>query len=140
MNAPAGVKLARRGFSAHKRAGSPFVGISVSGEQANDGSELSSDQLKQAAVSGVRWFAAAKASTEVLQLAAAIALARLVSPADFGNAAIALILLPLAVILTYEGFGSALVQRKLVHDGHFEAATLTSLLAGLALSLATFLL
>ncbi|HET9197654.1 MAG TPA: oligosaccharide flippase family protein [Solirubrobacterales bacterium] len=112
----------------------------MSSDQANEGSELDSDQLKQAAVSGVRWFAAAKATTEILQLAAAIALARLVSPADFGNAAIALILLPLSVILTYEGFGSALVQRKLVHDGHFEAATLTSLLAGLVLSLATYLL
>jgi O-antigen/teichoic acid export membrane protein len=102
--------------------------------------ELSSDQLKQAAVSGVRWFAGAKAATEVLQLAAAIALARLVSPADFGNAAVALIFLPLSVILTYEGFGSALVQRKLVHEGHFEAATLTSLLAGVLLSAVTFLL
>lgn len=109
-------------------------------DHASGGSELDSDQLKQAAVSGVRWFAAAKATTEVLQLAAAIALARLVSPADFGNASVALIFLPLSVILTYEGFGSALVQRKLVHDGHFEAATLTSLLAGLALSLATYLL
>jgi O-antigen/teichoic acid export membrane protein len=112
----------------------------VTAEQQSEQSELSSDQLKQAAVSGVRWFAAAKATTEVLQLAAAIALARLVSPADFGNAAVALILLPLSVILTYEGFGSALVQRKLVHEGHFEAATLTSLLAGVLLSAATFLL
>jgi PST family polysaccharide transporter/lipopolysaccharide exporter len=102
--------------------------------------QLDSDQLKQAAVSGVRWFAGAKAATEVLQLAAAVALARLVSPADFGNASVALILLPLSVILTYEGFGSALVQRKLVDDGHFEAATLTSLLAGILLSLATYLL
>jgi O-antigen/teichoic acid export membrane protein len=111
----------------------------VSGEQSEH-SELDSDQLKQAAVSGVRWFAAAKASTEILQLAAAIALARLVSPADFGNASVALIFLPLSVILTYEGFGSALVQRKLVHDGHFEAATLTSLLAGILLSVLTYLL
>jgi O-antigen/teichoic acid export membrane protein len=112
----------------------------VSTEQPSEGAELSSDQLKQAAVSGVRWFAAAKASTEVLQLAAAIALARLVTPADFGNASVALIFLPLSVILTYEGFGSALVQRKLVHDGHFEAATLTSLAAGFALTIATYLL
>ena len=102
--------------------------------------QLSSDQLTQAAVSGVRWFAAAKVTTEALQLVAAIALARLVSPADFGNASVALIFLPLSVILTYEGFGSALVQRKLVHEGHFEAATLSSLLAGILFSLATYLL
>ena len=114
--------------------------MSVSTDQSHERPELDSDQLKEAAVSGVRWFAAAKATTEVLQLAAAIALARLVSPADFGNASVALIFLPLSVILTYEGFGSALVQRKLVHDGHFEAATLTSLATGLALTVATYLL
>lgn len=102
--------------------------------------ELDSGQLRDAAVSGVRWFAAAKAASEVLQLVAAVALARLISPADFGNAAVAMILLPLAVILTYEGFGSALVQRKLITDGHYEAATLTSVASGFALSLVVFLL
>jgi O-antigen/teichoic acid export membrane protein len=102
--------------------------------------ELDGDQLREAAVSGLRWFAIARVATEALQLASAVALARLVSPADFGNAAVALILIPLAVILTYEGFGSALVQRKLIETGHFEAATLTSLLAGAILSLLVYFL
>ena len=102
--------------------------------------ELDGDQLREAAVSGVRWFAIARVATEALQLASAVALARLVSPAEFGNAAVALILIPLAVILTYEGFGSALVQRKLIETGHFEAATLTSLATGLILSLLVFFL
>ena len=102
--------------------------------------ELDGDQLREAAVSGVRWFAIARVATEALQLASAVALARLVSPAEFGNAAVALILIPLAVILTYEGFGSALVQRKLVETGHFEAATLASLATGIALSLLIYLL
>ncbi len=102
--------------------------------------ELDGDQLREAAVSGVRWFAIARVATEALQLASAVALARLVSPADFGNASVALILIPLAVILTYEGFGSVLVQRKLIETGHFEAATLTSLATGLALSLLVYFL
>ncbi len=102
--------------------------------------ELDGDQLREAAVSGVRWFAIARVATEALQLASAVALARLVSPADFGNASVALILIPLAVILTYEGFGSALVQRKLIETGHFEAATLTSLAAGISLSLLVYFL
>jgi len=102
--------------------------------------ELDGDQLREAAVSGVRWFAIARVATEALQLASAVALARLVSPAEFGNASVALILIPLAVILTYEGFGSALVQRKLIETAHFEAATLTSLATGLALSLFVYLL
>jgi O-antigen/teichoic acid export membrane protein len=102
--------------------------------------ELDSSELRDAAVSGVRWFAIAKVASEILQLVAAVALARLISPADFGNAAVAMILLPLATILTYEGFGSALVQRKLITEGHYEAATLTSIASGFALSLVTFLL
>jgi O-antigen/teichoic acid export membrane protein len=102
--------------------------------------ELDSSELREAAISGVRWFGAAKVASEVLQLAAAVALARLIGPAAFGDAAVAMIVLPLAVILTYEGFGSALVQRKLITDGHYEAATLTSVVSGFALSLATFLL
>ncbi len=109
-------------------------------DDPQDRPELGADELKEAAVSGVRWFAGAKAATEVLQLAAAITLARLVSPADFGNAAVALIFLPLSVILTYEGFGSALVQRKLVHTGHLEAATLTSFLTGVLFTVITYLL
>jgi O-antigen/teichoic acid export membrane protein len=110
------------------------------GREATSDRELNSSELREAAVSGVRWFAAAKVASEVLQLLAAIALARLIGPAAFGNAAVAMIILPLAVILTYEGFGSALVQRKLITDGHYEAATLTSLVSGFALSLVTFLL
>ncbi|HEV7482618.1 MAG TPA: oligosaccharide flippase family protein [Solirubrobacterales bacterium] len=110
------------------------------GRQTISDRELDSSELREAAISGVRWFGAAKVASEVLQLVAAIALARLIGPAAFGNAAVAMIVLPLAVILTYEGFGSALVQRKLITDGHYEAATLTSVVSGFALSLATFLL
>jgi O-antigen/teichoic acid export membrane protein len=101
---------------------------------------MNDDQLREATVSGVRWFTLARVATEALQLVSAVALARLVSPADFGNASVALILIPLAVILTYEGFGSALVQRKLIDTGHFEAATLTSLATGIALSLLVYFL
>jgi lipopolysaccharide exporter len=108
-------------------------------EEANR-PELNGDELREATVSGVRWFTLARIATEALQLISAVALARLVSPADFGNASVALILIPLAVILTYEGFGSALVQRKLIDTGHFEAATLTSLAAGIALSLLVYFL
>ncbi len=112
----------------------------MSATDQEDQHELDGDQLREAAVSGMRWFAIARVATEALQLVVAVALARLVSPAGFGNAAVALILIPLAVILTYEGFGSALVQRKLIETGHFEAATLTSLATGVILSLLIYVL
>jgi O-antigen/teichoic acid export membrane protein len=97
-------------------------------------------ELKDAAVSGVRWMAGAKVMSDGLQFVAAVVLARLIAPAEFGNAAVALIFVPLSVIATYEGFGSALVQRKLVDQAHLQAATFISLTAGVVLTVATFLL
>lgn len=105
-----------------------------------DAAEPSYEGLRDAAVAGVRWIAIAKVVGESAQLVAAVVLARLIVPAEFGHAAIALILVPLAAILTFEGFGSALVQRKEIDQGHLETAMLASLLAGAALSAATYLL
>ena len=73
---------------------------------------------------------------EIVTLAAAVALARLIPPAGFGEAVVPLIFVPLAVIFTFEGFGSALVQRKTIERSHAEAAMLASLVAGVALTAA----
>jgi PST family polysaccharide transporter len=95
--------------------------------------------LKQAAISGVRWLALGRVGSDATQFAAAVVLARLIAPAEFGRAAVALILVPLSAILTFEGFGSALVQRKDVTRGHIEAATLASIVAGVALCAVTLI-
>jgi PST family polysaccharide transporter len=102
--------------------------------------ELSSEDLKEAAVSGVRWTTAARAASELVSLLSAIVLARLVAPSEFGEAVVPLIFVPLAVIFTFEGVGSALVQRREIDHTHVEAAMLASLLTGTLLSAATFLL
>lgn len=99
--------------------------------------ELSSSQLKDAAVSGIRWTAAARVGSEVVTFCSAVVMARLVPPSGFGQALVPTILLTLAVILTFEGYGSALVQRKTVEREHIEAALLASLLTGLVLTLIT---
>jgi O-antigen/teichoic acid export membrane protein len=109
-------------------------------EPPRDHPEPIDGDLKEAAVTGVRWMTGARIASDALQFFAAIALARLIAPAQFGEAAVALIFLPLSVIVTYEGFGSALVQRKEIDRAHLEAAALTSLVAGLALTAITFLL
>jgi len=106
----------------------------------NESVEPMDSALRDAAITGVRWLAAARVVSDGLQFVAAVALARLIAPAEFGNAAVALIFVPLSVILTYEGFGSALVQRREVDDAHLEAATLISCAAGVVLTIATFLL
>ena len=102
--------------------------------------ELSPHDLKQAAVSGVRWTMVARVASELITLASAVVLARLVAPSEFGEAVVPLIFVPLAVIFTFEGLGSALVQRKEIDHTHVEAAMLASLVTGALLSLATFLL
>ena len=78
--------------------------------------------------------ASARVVASVLQLAAAVVLARLVSPAEFGRAAVAVVLVPMSVIFLFEGFGSALVQRKEITRRHLEAATLVSLVTGVLLT------
>jgi lipopolysaccharide exporter len=96
--------------------------------------DLSTEELKQAAVAGVRWTTAARVGIEVITLASAVVLARLIAPAGFGEAVVPLIFVPLAIILTFEGFGSALVQRKTIERTHVEAAMLASLLTGVVLT------
>jgi lipopolysaccharide exporter len=102
--------------------------------------ELSSHDLKEAAVSGVRWTMVARVASELISLVSAVLLARLVAPSEFGEAVVPLIFVPLAVIFTFEGLGSALVQRKEIDQTHIEAAMLASLVTGGVLSIATFLL
>jgi O-antigen/teichoic acid export membrane protein len=95
--------------------------------------------LKETTLDGVRWVMLGRGASEVLALAAAVALARMVSPAEFGRAAVALILVPLATILTFEGFASALVQRPSFEEEHRRAAVLMSLLAGVTLTIVVVL-
>src|SRR5215213_3215232 len=92
--------------------------------------ELSHSHLKEAAVSGVRWTTVSRIAIEIVSFAAAVALARLIPPAGFGEAVVPLIFVPLAVIFTFEGFGSALVQRKRIERAHVESAMLASLVTG----------
>lgn len=77
---------------------------------------------------------------EVLALGTTVVLAHLVTPSAFGRAAVALALLPLATILTFEGFASVLVQKPDLEALHVRAATLLSLVSGAVLSALTFVL
>jgi O-antigen/teichoic acid export membrane protein len=107
-------------------------------EHEADQADPTAEGLIDAAVTGARWLAAARVASDSFQLISSVALARLIVPAEFGHAAIALILVPLSAILTFEGFGSALVQRKQVTVAHIETATLASLIAGAVLTIVTY--
>jgi O-antigen/teichoic acid export membrane protein len=91
-------------------------------------------------VSGFRWIVASRVVFEVIAFAGSIALARLVSPAEVGHAAVAVVFPMIAVILTFEGFGAALVQRKQVEERHFAAAAALSVATGVVLTVAVLAL
>jgi O-antigen/teichoic acid export membrane protein len=99
-----------------------------------------SESIGDATVSGVRWLVVMRVASESIGLCSAVPLARLISPADFGRAAVAMIFVTLGVMLTFEGFASALVQRPAVTDEDRSTAMLTSLIGGLALSALVFFL
>ena len=95
-------------------------------------------QLKEATLAGVRWMAVARVTVEVILLISTVILARLLTPAEFGRAAVALITSSFALALTSESFGAALVQRKDLKERHLETAFLMSLALGAGLAILTF--
>jgi colanic acid/amylovoran biosynthesis protein len=101
---------------------------------------ISRAQLRDAAVAGARWVAINRVAAEIVAFVSAVALARLLHPADFGHAAIPLILIAMATVLTFEGIGTALVQRPHLEREHLEAAELLSIALGLALAGVIFVL
>jgi lipopolysaccharide exporter len=80
----------------------------------------------------------AKVTGEVAALVAMVALARLIPPAEFGHAAVALIVTMLAAVIAGEGFATPLVQRRTLERAHLEAAALMSLVCCGALAALTF--
>lgn len=68
--------------------------------------------LKHKAVNGVLWSTVQRFGTMVITFASNIALARLLSPEDFGCIAMLMIFISLANTFIDGGFGSALIQKK----------------------------
>ena len=99
-----------------------------------EGDQLSGEALRGATLSGVRWVAISRGIYEISAFAANIALTRLIAPAEFGLAAVALVVPMLATILTFEGFGSALVQREETTLAHERASVTLSLFTGAVLT------
>jgi O-antigen/teichoic acid export membrane protein len=103
--------------------------------------------LGRASRVGVMWTTARSYVVEIVTLPATVALAQLLSPFDFGVAAVAIFFGRLAARVSNAGMGSALVRTKELRDEHISsifvanlALTLTAglLLLALARPLATF--
>src|SRR5262245_54422848 len=80
-----------------------------------------SDQIRERTLTGVRWLALCRMLVQVAALGSALIVARLVTPAEFGRASVALVVWSIAGIVGVEGFGAALVQRKRINRRQLEA-------------------
>jgi lipopolysaccharide exporter len=99
----------------------------------------SGEELRAAAVSGIRWSSIARPTTEVIQLASLVILAHLIAPAEFGYYAVALIAQEVAYVLVAGGVSSALIQRKILDREHLQSGMALGLLGGLGLAVLTLI-
>lgn len=103
-------------------------------QDPSGGGSLPREGLRDAAVSGARWVVVARVCSELLGFVASVVLAHLISPAEFGTAVVAMVLPMLSVILTFEGFGSVLVQRRRLEREQAQTAAWLSLVCGILLT------
>jgi O-antigen/teichoic acid export membrane protein len=117
------------------------LGVTEGSERAEpgDNEEFSRTALKEATLDGVRWVTLGRGVAELVTLAAALTLAHLVPPAEFGRLAVTVVVGELAASLAHESIASTLVQRRSVSRAHLESAALIGLVAGVALFLFTLL-
>jgi O-antigen/teichoic acid export membrane protein len=86
------------------------------------------------------WRAASLLAQLVLQFGTAIVLARLLPPADFGLAGLAMVVVGFVALLADAGLGSALVYRRQLTSSDIRVAFTLSMAAAAALSLGLLLL
>jgi polysaccharide transporter, PST family len=92
------------------------------------------DQLRGRVLSGLAWKAGSQILLQGSRVVVALILARLLSPHDFGLAAMALALSNAVYLLTDLGLGAALVQRPVLTDLDRSTVFWTSLGAGVVLT------
>jgi O-antigen/teichoic acid export membrane protein len=92
-------------------------------------------ELRSLVVSGIRWKLGSQILLQGLSLASTLTLARLLTPHDFGLAAIALAFGSLAFLLADLGLGSALVQRSELTEDDRSTAFWTNAALGSILTL-----
>lgn len=92
------------------------------------------DRLTARALSGFKWAIANAAVQALVSLATVMALARLLTPQDFGLLALAQIFITLADTVVRRGLGPAVIQRFDLTRDHVASGFTLTLLAGIALA------
>jgi O-antigen/teichoic acid export membrane protein len=100
----------------------------------------SSPSLTSIAARGFLWSFGSGVGQALLSIVSMVLLARLLTPAEFGAASAATIVVGVATLVSQLGVGAALVQRNDLHDAQVAAAFWFSLLFSCALGVALYLL
>src|SRR3954453_11211750 len=82
------------------------------------------------------WLAISRVICETTAFLSMIVVTRLVTPADVGHAAVAMVVLAVASGLIAGGFGSPIIKERELRDEQVEVAQLLSIGTGLVLMLA----
>jgi PST family polysaccharide transporter len=94
----------------------------------------SGEELRAAALRGVRWTSVGRFTVEVSLLASMVILARLIPPAEFGPYAVAVVAQELVVGIQSQGLGNALVQRPNARREHVQSGLALMLASSVALA------
>ena len=95
--------------------------------------------LASATVSGVRWLSLSRVIGEASNFTALVVLSHLLTPAQYGLAALVLILNGVAIVWTSEGFGNPLVQSKEIDQAAIGSSMALCLASSAALTLVVVL-
>jgi len=90
--------------------------------------------LRSLVVRGVGWKIASQVSVQGIAFGTTLVLVRLLTPTDFGLAAMALVFVSLAFLIADLGLGSALVQRPTLTEDDRSTAFWTNVALGLVLT------
>lgn len=96
--------------------------------------------MRTVALTGGRWRAIEGVAVQLLQVLSTMALARLLTPEDFGIVAVVTLVLLLFSLLTQLGFGASVVRRDRIDQGYLSSMFWASSLLGVAASLAAIVL
>ncbi len=94
--------------------------------------------LKSKVLEGIKWRGIVDVSQQVLQILFTIILARLLTKADFGLVAMALLVNRLVISVTNIGFGTAIIQSQTVNNGQISAIFYIQLCLNTILSFIVF--
>lgn len=88
-------------------------------------------ELKHKVIEGTFWNLLERFSGQVVSFCVAMILSRLLTPADYGAVAILVIFTAIASVFVDSGFGTALVQKKVVSEVDFNSVFYFSICVGL---------